>query len=154
VYEDFMRVAIREAEEAKQNGNFPFGAVVVRDGKIVATGQCLELTENDVTLHAELIAVSEACKALGSLDLADCCLIATVEPCNMCSSAAFQADISTVVIGATRRELSHFFRQRDIGIEQMAKDAGHEVEIVTGVLREPIIRHFKDLNKRQSRPEV
>jgi tRNA(Arg) A34 adenosine deaminase TadA len=150
VYEEFMRVAIGEAVEAKQNGNFPFGAVVVRDSKIVATGRCLEITENDVTRHAELIAVSEACRALGTLDLADCLLIATAEPCNMCASAAFQADISSVVIGATRRELPHFFRQRDIGIEQMAKDAGHKVEIFTGVLSEQVIQLFEDINKSES----
>jgi tRNA(Arg) A34 adenosine deaminase TadA len=147
MYEKFMADAIAQAEQAKHNGNYPFGAVIVRDSEIIATGQCLEVTEQDVTRHAELIAVSSACRALGRMSLEDCILVASGEPCNMCASAAFQADIGTVVVGATRDDLAHFFRIREIGLRQLAEDSSHKVDIITGVLREEAIRLFDGVKK-------
>ena len=146
--EIFMKQAISLAEQTKSGGNYPFGAVIVRDGKVVSSGQSDELSENDVTKHAELQAVSMACQTLGTTDLSDCTLYASGEPCNMCASSAFQADISRVVIGATRNDLSNFFRKRAVGIKELAKDTGYKVDIVTGVLKQEAIILFDGVVKR------
>src|SRR5438128_1037783 len=96
--ERFMDQAIKLAKSAKSSGNFPFGAVIVKGGEVISSGQCQEVTEHNVTKHAELIAVSRACSKLKTVDLSGCTLYASGEPCNMCASAAFQADIARVVI--------------------------------------------------------
>lgn len=142
-----MFEAIGQAQKAKAEGNFPFGAVIVQNNEIVATGHCLELTERDVTKHAELIAISNACKLLGRMSLNDYVLVASGEPCNMCASAAFQAEIGTVIIGASRLDLRNFFRQREIGIREFARDAGHQIKIVSGVLREDAMKLFEGVTK-------
>ena len=91
--EQFMRQAIQLAQQAKENGDHPFGAVIVRGGNVIASGKSEELTKSDVTKHAELIAVSEASQKLNNKDLSDCRVYASGEPCNMCASAIFQAKI-------------------------------------------------------------
>lgn len=145
--EKFMLQAIRLAEQAKSEGNFPFGAVIVNEGKVIASGRCFELTLTDVTQHAELLAVSNACRALKTLDLSDCVLYTSGEPCNMCASAAFQADIGRVVIGATRDDLPRFFRRRQIGIFQLAHDSSYQPQIETGILKTKAIELFNGVKK-------
>ena len=137
-----MREAIRLAEQAKREGNLPFGALVVKDGEIIATGYSMELTETDVTRHAELTAISRACKVLKNMDLGNCILYASGEPCNMCAAAIFQAGISKVIIGATRDDLPHFFRKRGINIFQLARDSKYQPELITGILRKEAIKLF------------
>lgn len=139
----FMAEAIELAKQAKAEGNSPFGAVIVKDNGVIARGRSLEFAEQDVTKHAELMAVSEACRTLGRVDLSECVLYASGEPCIMCAAAAFQANISRVVIGATRDDLPHFFRKREIGIFQLAEDSSYKPEIKTGVLREEAIKLFE-----------
>jgi tRNA(adenine34) deaminase len=146
--EKFMRRAIELAKQAKAEGNFPFGAVIVKGNQIISEGRCLEVVEHDVTKHAELLAVSGACTKLQSVDLSDCTLYASGEPCNMCASAAFQADIGRVVIGAVRAKLMDFFRQRAIGIRELAKDSSHHIEIVTGIMEPEAIALFDGLKRK------
>lgn len=142
-----MLEAIKLAEQAKDEGNFPFGAVIVKSGEIIGRGRCLEATEKDVTKHAELIAVSEACKALRNRNLSNCVLYASGEPCNMCAAAVFQADIGKVFIGARRDDLPNFFRKRNIGITELAEDSSHKVEIVGGILKDEVIKLFDGVIK-------
>lgn len=91
--------------------------------------------------------MSRACRELGTMDLSDCTLYASGEPCNMCASAAFQADIATVVVGATRADLPHFFRKREIGIKELAHDSSHQIEILTGVLNKQAVELFDGVVK-------
>lgn len=142
-----MAEAIKLAKAAKAKGNFPFGAVIVRDGQVIAKGECEEVTLHNVTKHAELLAVDEACEASGTVDLSDCVIYASAEPCNMCASAIFQADIPRVVIGATRSDLSNFFRNRKIGIKELAADSSHKIEVTTGVMKAEAAELFEDVNR-------
>lgn len=142
-----MSEAIKLAKLAREEGNFPFGAVVVRNGNIIGRGRCLEIIEEDVTKHAELIAVGEACRVVGSRNLSNCVLYASGEPCNMCASAAFQADIGKVVIGIKRDDLPGFFRKRSIGIQELAQDSSHEIEIISGILKDQAIKLFEGVNR-------
>jgi tRNA(adenine34) deaminase len=142
-----MKLAIEEAVQAKQNGEWPFGAVVISNGKVISRNRCREAAEKTVLAHAELHAVNDACKALGRNNLSDCVIYCTNEPCLMCAAAIFQAKISRVVIGASRSDFPHLLRDRQFRIEHLAEDSGYQPEIVRGVLREKIIELFKDVNK-------
>ncbi len=95
----FMRRCIELALEAKGRGDTPVGSLVVRSGEIVAEASELLPSGLDPSAHAELIALREACRALGSRWLEGCILYSTAEPCFMCSYAVRQTRIDQVVIG-------------------------------------------------------
>lgn len=103
--EFFLTRSIQLAAESIANGQGgPFGAVVVRDGKIVGEGSNRVVPDNDPTAHAEVIAIRAACAALGSFHLTGCTLYASSEPCPMCLSAAYWARIDRIVFANTRAE--------------------------------------------------
>lgn len=101
----FMKKAIEEAEKGitVRDGG-PFGAVIVRDDKIIAFGHNEVISSNDPTAHAEIVAIRRASKMLNRFDLSDCQLYTTCEPCPMCYSAIHWAKISKVYYGATRND--------------------------------------------------
>ena len=98
---DFMRLALAQATAAAQAGEVPVGAVIVQDGKVIATGRNAPIAEHDPTAHAEIIAVRAAAKLLGNYRLPDCSLYVTLEPCAMCSGAMLHARLKRVVFGAS-----------------------------------------------------
>ncbi len=132
--ERFMLQAIAEAERGQRVGNLPFGAVVVRAGLVVGRGHSQEMTRRDVTAHAELQALSEACQRLGR-DLEQATIYCSCEPCTMCASAILHAKIGRIVIGSSRADLPQIFRERKIGVDQLLADAGYQPKLVRGVLR-------------------
>lgn len=99
--EHYMRLALREAEEALSRGEVPIGAVVVTNDRIVGRGHNLVETLGDVTAHAEMQAVTAAAQTLGGKYLTDCTVYVTVEPCAMCAAALGWAQAARVVYGAT-----------------------------------------------------
>ena len=145
--EQFMELAIEEAVAAKESGEWPFGAVIVLNGKVVSRNRCREAAEKTVLAHAELHAVNDACKALGRNNLSDCVIYCSNEPCLMCAAAIFQAKIPRVVIGASRTDLPHLLRDRQFRIEHLAEDSGFNPEIVRGVLKEKVVALFADIKK-------
>lgn len=103
VYKDdsyFMLCALKQAKKAYSLGEVPVGAVVVKDGKIIARGYNLREKSNDPTAHAELIAMKKAAKKLNSWRLSGCTLFVTLEPCPMCSGVIINSRIDKVVFGA------------------------------------------------------
>ena len=98
--ENFMRLAIEQAQLAAQLGEIPVGAVVVKDGQVI--GQGYNRRESDLSAigHAEILAIQDACRTLNSWRLTDCELYVTLEPCPMCAGAILQARIPRVVYGA------------------------------------------------------
>jgi len=96
----FMREALEEARHATEHDDVPIGALIVRDGQVVASAHNRREVDADPTAHAELIAMREAARALGRWRLSDCALYVTVEPCAMCAGAAVLARIALVVFGA------------------------------------------------------
>jgi tRNA(adenine34) deaminase len=143
----YMALAIDEAMQAKQNREWPFGAVVTSNGKVVSRNRCNEAADKNVLAHAELRAINDACKALGRNDLSDCVIYCTIEPCLMCAAAIFQAKIPRVVFGASRSDLPHLLRERRLRIDDLAEDSGYHPEIVREILREQVIELFKDVRK-------
>ena len=97
--EYFMRLAIREAEAALAHDDVPIGAVIVRDGEVVGTGHNERELRQDPTAHAEVLALREASRAVGSWRLLHCVLYVTLEPCAMCAGAIVLARVPRVVFG-------------------------------------------------------
>jgi tRNA(adenine34) deaminase len=95
-----MQAALDEARAAEAAGEVPIGAVVVRDGAIIARGQNRVLRDNDPTAHAEVAALRGAAAAIGNYRLSGCTLVATLEPCAMCAGALIQARVERLVYGA------------------------------------------------------
>lgn len=99
----FLREAIRLSRDRMREGRGgPFGAVVARDGAIVARGWNAVTSTLDPTAHAEVVAIRRACRKLGSFSLAGCVLYASCEPCPMCLAAAYWARVDRLVYAATR----------------------------------------------------
>ena len=98
--QEFMNVAIEEAKIALSEGEVPVGAVIVKDGKIIARAHNTRETDLDISGHAEINAMRLAAKALGKWMLDGCAIYVTLEPCVMCGGALLQSRISTIVYGA------------------------------------------------------
>ena len=98
--EQFMKQAIALADEAAKDGEVPVGALIVREGKVIATGKNRREGLGNALAHAEIEAISAACKALGGWRLTGCTLYVTLEPCPMCAGAIVNARIDRVVYGA------------------------------------------------------
>jgi guanine deaminase len=137
----FMREAIRQAVENVRSGKGgPFGAVVSKDGRIVATGTNLVTSSNDPTAHAEVTAIREACRALGAFQLTGCEIYTSCEPCPMCLGAIYWARPDRVYYAAAAKdaadagfddsfiysELKVMHGERKIPFVQGMRDAGLE----------------------------
>jgi tRNA(adenine34) deaminase len=96
----FMRLALREAARAPEHGDVPIGAVVVRGGEVIATARNERELRADPTAHAEVLALREAARVLGSWRLLDAVVYVTLEPCAMCAGALVLARVARVVFGA------------------------------------------------------
>lgn len=98
--DDFMRLALAEAQRAAEAGEVPVGAVVVRNGEVIATGRNQPIAGHDPTAHAEIVALRSAAQRLGNYRLDGCDLYVTLEPCPMCTGALLHARVRRVVYGA------------------------------------------------------
>ena len=96
----FMKIALEEAEKAIEEGEMPVGAVVVKDGKVIAKGHNVRNMKHDPTLHAEIVAIRKACELISDWRLSDCDLYVTLEPCVMCSGAIINSRMKSVYFGA------------------------------------------------------
>jgi tRNA(adenine34) deaminase len=96
----FIQEALAEARSAAEAGEVPIGAVLIRDGKILARSGNRTIRDNDPTAHAEILVLREAAHLLGNYRLADTTLYATIEPCSMCAGAMIQARVPRLVYGA------------------------------------------------------
>lgn len=119
----FMRQAIQLAVENIKNGGGPFGAVIVKDGKVIATGVNRVTANNDPTAHAEVCAIRAACEALGTFTLEGCDIYSSCEPCPMCLGAIYWAHLDHLYYGANKHD---------------AADAGFDDQFIYEELEQPI----------------
>jgi tRNA(adenine34) deaminase len=129
--EQYMREALRLADEAEWSGEVPVGAVVVAGGQIVGRGANATISQNDPTAHAEIISLREAARKLGNYRLLDSTLYVTMEPCAMCAGALVAARVSRLVFGSRDLRFGAVrskFRLADSDL------LNHRIEIVEGVL--------------------
>jgi guanine deaminase len=104
---EFLALALEEARRGIENDDGgPFGAVIVRDGKVVSWAHNEVLKRNDPTAHAEILAIREASSVLGRYDLSTCEIYSTSEPCPMCFAAIFWARIRRLIFGTTREDVA------------------------------------------------
>ena len=97
--EAFMRLALEQAEAAAEMGEVPVGAVIVRNGEVIAAAGNRRECDHRATAHAELLAIERACERIGSWRLHDCTLYVTLEPCPMCAGAIVNSRVHRVVFG-------------------------------------------------------
>ena len=129
--EKFMAEALKEAEKSANFDEVPVGAVIVKDGKIIARGHNLRERKNDPTAHAEIIAIRKACKKLKSWRLEGCTIYVTIEPCSMCAGTLLWTRIQRIVYGANDPKggaLGSSYNLFEV------KNINHKVEITRGVL--------------------
>ena len=129
--EKFMAEALKEAEKSANFDEVPVGAVIVKDGKIIARGHNLREKNNDPTAHAEIVAVRKACKKLKSWRLEGCTIYVTIEPCSMCAGTLLWTRIQRIVYGANDIKggaLGSSYNLFEV------KNINHKVEITRGVL--------------------
>jgi tRNA(adenine34) deaminase len=131
--EQFMRLALAEAEKAIQEGEVPVGAVVVRGGEVIASAHNGPVGLNDPSAHAEILALRRAAAAEGNYRLAGATLYVTIEPCLMCSGALIHARVSRLVFGAPDPKGGAV-----VSLYGLLEDArlNHRVEVTGGVLKE------------------
>ena len=110
----YMKSAIAEAEKAYAEGETPVGAVIVKDGEIIASAHNMTERLNDSTAHAELLAIQAAEKATGDRRLTGCALYVTMEPCPMCAGAALNSRIEEIVFGAWDSEMGSCGSRTDV----------------------------------------
>ncbi len=131
--EIFMKEALLEAGKAHELMEIPIGAVIVRNGNIIGRGYNLKETMKDATLHAEIIAIKEACNYLGGWRLPGCTMYVTLEPCAMCAGALVNARIERLVIGT--RDYKTGACGSVFNIVQM-DNLNHQIDVEYGVLEE------------------
>ena len=126
----FMREAIRLANESVERGGGPFGAVIVKDGEIVAGSSNSVTIDNDPTAHAEVNTIRQACKKLGTFDLSDCVIYTSCEPCPMCLGAIYWAHITKIYYAGNRADAAKagfdddfIYREININPEQRSVPA-------------------------------
>lgn len=129
--ESFMRAALEAAEAATRQGEVPVGAVVVKDGRILAVAFNERETANDPTAHAEILALRQAARTLGSWRLCDADLYVTLEPCPMCAGALVNARVRRVIYGCDDPKAGAART-----LYKLLEDPrlNHRVEVVAGVL--------------------
>lgn len=141
--EYYIAQAIKEANKAYKIGEVPVGCVIVIGDEIVARSHNLRQTKHDATKHAEIIAISKACKKLNRWILDDATLYCTLEPCAMCSGAILQARIKRVVFGAFEPK----FGCCGSVINIFDNDFNHKVEVTSGIKKIEIEKMMKDFFK-------
>lgn len=130
----YMQQCLQLAETALQQGNIPVGSLLVRADQVVAAASELLPTGLDITAHAEVLAIRLACERLGTLDLHDCTLYTTAEPCWMCSYAIRESRISQVVIGAATVDVGGISTRYPLLVDSTIKVWNAPPQVITGVL--------------------
>lgn len=147
----FMGEAIAQAKLAWAAGEVPVGAVLVKDGEIIARGFNQPIGEHDPSAHAEIVTLRQAGEILGNYRLPDCQLYVTLEPCVMCSGAMMHARLSRIVFGAHDHKtgacgsIVNLFQEEKLN---------HHATVVSGVLAEDCVQLLKDFFAERRRAAV
>jgi len=131
--DELMGLALAEARRALEHGDVPVGAIVVRDGELLASRHNERELAGDPTAHAELLALRDAAERIGSWRLDGCTLVVTLEPCPMCAGAAVNARLHAIVFGAADPKAGSCGSLYNLGADPRLN---HEIQIVAGVQAE------------------
>lgn len=142
--EHFMKEALKEAKKAYEKLEVPVGAVIVKDGKIIARAHNLKETKYDTTKHAEILAIQKASKKLKSWRLTDCEMYITLEPCSMCAGALINSRIKKIYIGALDNKTGTAGSVLNLFDDYTFN---HKVEVEKGIMVEQCETILKDFFK-------
>ena len=140
----FMQQALAQARLAGHAGEVPVGAVIVKDGNVIATGRNAPITDHDPTAHAEIKALRAAAQLLGNYRLVDCELFVTLEPCTMCVGAMLHARLKRVVFGAYDAKTGAAGSQSNV-FENLSLN--HQTAVQGGVLADECAQVLQDFFK-------
>ena len=151
---DFMNKAIEKSSYG-MNNNYggPFGAVIVKDGEVVAEAFNRVTSSNDPTAHAEVTAIREACKKLNTFDLSGCELYTSCEPCPMCLAAIYWARIKKIYYANTKEDAADIDFDDNFIYEEFAKEKSKRSIPMEQIGREKAIEVFKNWTKKQDKIE-
>lgn len=139
----FMQQAIDLSKENVKNGGGPFGAVIVRDGEVVATGTNRVTANNDPTAHAEVSAIRAACTKIGSFKLTGCTCYTSCEPCPMCLAALYWAGVERIFYGNTKADAKAINFDDSFIYEEIAKPYAKRAIPAINILRNEALSAFK-----------
>ena len=149
----FMEMAIKLSIDNIDTGGGPFGAVIVKDGEIIATGTNRVVPDSDPTAHAEVMAIRKACARLGTFQLTGCTIYSSCEPCPMCLSALYWAGVSRICYGNTKDDAkainfddSFIYDQLDLKYEDRSIQCEH-------FMRSDALRAFRKWDAKEDKVE-
>lgn len=138
-----MREAIRLADESVANGGGPFGAVIVKDGEIIAATSNRVTLDNDPTAHAEVNCIRMACKRLGTFDLSGCTIYTSCEPCPMCLGAIYWARIDRIFYGNNRQDAADIGFDDDFIYQELARPMHNRSTPIIPILQDEALHSFR-----------
>ena len=141
--EELMRRAIELSENSVRNGGGPFGAVIAKDGEIIAEGSNKVTINNDPTAHAEVCAIRNACKILNTFELANCVIYTSCEPCPMCLGAIYWARLSKIFYANDRKDAAKIGFDDDFIYEEIAIEPQYRKKPSEILLRNEAINAFR-----------
>ncbi len=150
---DFMRQAIDLSVDNVKNGGGPFGAVIVKDGEIVASGVNRVTANNDPTAHAEVCAIRNACAKTKSFKLEGCTIYTSCEPCPMCLSAIYWAGISKIYYGNTKLDADKIGFGDNFIYEELDKPMEKRTIPTKPLMREEALKAFEDWENKTDKIE-
>ena len=153
---EYMKIAKELANEnLKTNAGGPFGACIVKDGKIIGKGSNHVLENNDPTAHAEVMAIRDACKNINSYDLSNCELYTSCYPCPMCLSAIIWSNIKKVYYGNTKEDAADIGFRDDFIYEFIGKLSENKIDNnileLKSIDREQTIEEFNKFKKKEDK---
>ena len=151
--EDFMRQAIALSEENVRQGGGPFGAVIVKDGEVVATGTNRVTASHDPTAHAEVSAIRAACQRLGTFDLSGCDIYTSCEPCPMCLGAIYWAHLDRMYYANTKHDAADIGFDDSFIYEEIALTPDNRRLVSRELLRDEALQAFRDWTAKTDKTE-
>lgn len=151
--EDIMREAISLADNNVRNGGGPFGAVIVKDGKVVATGVNRVTANNDPTAHAEVSAIRNACKKLKTFDLSGCEIYSSCEPCPMCLGAIYWSRIKKIYYGNSKADAKDIGFDDSFIYDELALPYGRRHVAMERLLGDEAIATFNEWKSKPDKTE-
>ncbi|ALO29136.1 nucleoside deaminase [Porphyromonas gingivalis] len=150
---EMMRKAIRLADESVANGGGPFGAVIVKDGEIIAATSNRVTLDNDPTAHAEVNCIRMACKRLGTFDLSGCTIYTSCEPCPMCLGAIYWARIDRIFYGNNRQDAADIGFDDDFIYQELARPMDNRSTPIIPILQDEALHSFRLWTEKTDKTE-
>ena len=150
---EMMREAIRLADESVANGGGPFGAVIVKDGEIIAATSNRVTLDNDPTAHAEVNCIRMACKRLGTFDLSGCTIYTSCEPCPMCLGAIYWARIDRIFYGNNRQDAADIGFDDDFIYQELARPMDNRSTLIIPILQDEALHSFRLWTEKTDKTE-